>query len=216
MDGSATRIQARSDMVEELASMPARRPWTPLLAMLTCASVALVACSGGSTTASAPAQTLTEPAYHFTLHIPAGWVILQQQDDPTADAPYAVTIGRANVSPDVTPSTLSLQVIKLSSPGASALVASVTKSSQYHPITIDGQPAYQSIQVAYATPPTLAPGQSSLPSATPLPNTPGTILHTSYDLITTTFIYTIDTVAVAGDNAEPALEAMVQSLTITS
>ncbi len=187
-----------------------------LIAALLPLGAVLAGCGAGGSTTTAPAQTISYPAYHFSLYIPTGWVILPGgENDPTADAPFSLTIERANVSADATNSSFNLQITKLSAPGEQQFWTSLAHNPQYRPTTIGGHTAYKSMQVFYNTLPTLVPGQTSLPATTPVPGTPGTLVHTDYEVAAASFLYEIYTEAVAGDNADGDLAAMVQSFTIT-
>ncbi len=176
----------------------------------------LAGCGSSSAPATTPATVITRPTYHFALTIAANWTIVDEHDDATASIPYSIDIQRLNVQPGPMISSLHLEVIRTSAPGISAQIAEYTKSNSYHVIMLNGVRAYVTPpQIFYLSPPTLAPGQSLLPAATPHDGDPNTYTHTDYAIPTATYLYTLYTEAVAGDNAQADLAEMVQSLTIT-
>jgi len=179
-------------------------------------SILLVGCAGTtiSSVTTDHTQTLARPAYHFTLTIPAGWTILQEQDAPSQNSPYFVEIGRAHAAPGNAPSSFSLQVLKVAAPGIADSITALASDPSYQPTQIGGLPGFSKLQVNYLIPPTLAPGQTVLPAGTPVAGTPGTIIHGDYEVPTSTLLYTIYSNDVAGENANDALSSIMGSLSI--
>lgn len=168
-------------------------------------------CQSQSAATTTPPTTLSRPAYHFTLRLPANWVVFEEHDDPTAASPYFLDIQRASVAPAAANSLLNLQIIKTTTPGINAVIAALPKNPQYHAAPLNGQTVYIGTPFTYFTQDTTSPPGS----ATPLPGTPGTVTHTDYEVATPALLYTFYTEAVAGDHADADLQAMVQSLTIS-
>lgn len=175
----------------------------------------LTACQRQAGTTTTPAVTLSRPAYHFTLRLPANWVLYEEHDEPSASSPYFLDIQRASVNPAPANSLLNMQIIKTSTQGISALINTLPKDSRYHVITLNGVKAYAGTPQTYYTQAALATSQATPSAATPPPGTPGTVTHIDYEVPTPTYLYILYTESVAGDNADAALSAMIQSLTIT-
>ena len=198
--------------------MKHRRMRAPLafVASLTLAlCLAIGGCASSQATTPDTARTLARPQFGFSLTIPAGWAIQQEQEDPTANTPYTLTIGQRHPAVGASPSQFTLTVIKTTTPDITQLIASYASDPTYQATTIGGQHAYvQTPKIAYDVPPTLVPGQTELPAATPLPDTPGTVSHDDYEIPTSTYLYTIDTDAVAGQDAAAALTSIIQSMSI--
>jgi hypothetical protein len=177
-----------------------------------CMALLLCACGSASTSVDAPAQDIRQPAYHIALHIPAGWIVLQQHTQPDAGTPYTVIIGRYNVAPGATNSSLNFQVVKASSPGIAQFIAGLPHSAQYQRTQINGRVAYMSpSQTYFVAPPT--PGAGGPPPVA-TPGAPGTLTHIDYALPTATYLYSWYTEAVAGDKATADLAAMSQSVQV--
>lgn len=186
------------------------------------AGIALALClvlggcaSSQATTPDRP-QSLARAQYHFTMTIAAGWAIQQEQEDPNANTPYSVTIGLKHPTTSAEPSQFSLTVIKTSSPLIAQTIAGYPTDPTYHATTIGGLPGYVQTKISYDQPPTLAPGQTDLPAATPAPGAPGSVTRSDYEVPTSAYLFTIDTDAIAGQNADGDLTTMIQSLSIQS
>ena len=178
--------------------------------------LALAGCADSQSTTSDRPQSLVRAQYHFSLTIAAGWLSQQENEDPTANTPYSVTIGFKHPPAGASPSLFNLQVTKTTTPGIAQNIAALSTNPAYRSITISGMRAYVQTTIAYDLPPTLAPGQTDLPAATPAPGTTGTVTHSDYEVPTSAYLFTIDTDAIAGQNADAALNSMLQSLSIQS
>lgn len=185
--------------------------------MLACAFVLawLAGCGSSSALPTSPQQVFSRAQYHFAITLAANWTVYDQQDNPAANAPYSMAVQRLNVSPAPLNSSLNFQVSRIT-PDLVRQIAGYATDTNYHVSMINGVRAYISTpHVYYITPPTLAPGMTSLPATTPAAGSPDTYIHTDYAVPTATFLYTFYTEAVVGDNADNDLNAMAQSLTIT-
>lgn len=168
-----------------------------VIALTGCGNIAVMA----SPTVTQP-QTITLPQYHLQVHIIAGWSIQQQHDDATTFTPYSLDIERAQVKTGSSNSHFSLQVIKLTAPGIQQSITALATDPAFGPTTIGGVAGYSKSQVNYTIPPTLSAGQTTIPSITPHPNDPNTVIHSEYQIPTSNFLYEIYTESVAGDNAD--------------
>lgn len=171
-------------------------------------------CDSTSSQTNTQPFTIDRPQYHLRLIVSAGWRILHERTDPNSTAPYSIEIGHISSVGNSSYSLISIDIFARSAPGINDNIASIEQNPQYHQTQIHTLTAYETSQINYTQPPTLAPGQSILPSTTPVPGTLGTIIHTEYDIPATTYFYVLTTDDVAGDNASANLAAMVQSLTI--
>jgi hypothetical protein len=171
-------------------------------------------CANGQTTTTDRPQSLARAQYHFSMTIAAGWAIQQEQEDPNANSPYSVIIGPKHPATSAAPSQFSLTVIKISTPGIVPNIDAIKSDPTYHVTTIGGQSAYVKVQVIPlpgSPPPT---DQTVTPAATPASGAPGTVTHSDYEVPTGDYLFTIDTDAIAGQNADGALSSMIQSLSI--
>lgn len=186
-----------------------------LSAIALVAFLLLSACGEASASPPAPAHTLTLTRYHVTLHIAAGWIVLDQHEDAAANTPLTLTVERAHVSPDHANSDFNFQVVRTNSPDLAPFLAGISKDPSYQTIHLNGQVAYVSPpQILQAEPPPLTPGATPAPPQTPIAGAPGTLTHIDFVLVTPTFSYMWYTEAIAGDNADTDLDAMSQSIHI--
>jgi len=170
-------------------------------------AVLLVAC--GTSTPALPTVsggTYTSARFHFTVTYPDGWQAHEiQGSSPSTAIPLTVIITRTGDTQDngALVSTFTVALMNAHDPTIAQGIATLeaqarAEGSPLLAIALAGKPALQAPSVKQQLP-------GSQLSAT----------HTDYYLILTDYEYQLSTDAVDGDNAEPALQSMLQSFTLT-
>jgi hypothetical protein len=169
--------------------------------------LALAACGpAAATPLPTPAGGVyTSSTYHFSITYPNGWQLnLAPSGSSSSAVPLSLTITRINAQAAVGAqvSTFGITVFDAHDPNAAASISALLKlihasGSTYQPVTIAGKPGYQS-----------KPTQEAI-AGSQLTNT-----HTDYYLFLPDYAYHLSTDSVSGDNADSALQAMLQSFTL--
>lgn len=196
--------------------------------------VAMVACGD-----SLPAGTYASAAYHFRVTYPSGWqvsasngsvpdawktptVSVTPAASPTPGAivavPLQVSITRTGARTTEVPviSTFAITVWDLHDLSAAAQAANLVHDPALHSVTIGGQQGYATVPVRE---PILPAGGTGGTTATGTAGTTASAVtdtHTDYYVLRDGFEYQISTDAISGDNADGALQAMLQSFTFTA
>ncbi len=166
---------------------------------------------------AAPASTSQNTAQqgcHFTITVPAGWAVVQKQQNSSSGFLCAMTIGLTAYETSQQYSQMNIQVLSAGSANVQQTIQEFAHNSQYSTIQLHGYNGYISTQTYYVAPPTMQPGQTTL--APPTANSPGTETHTEYDFPTQQYLYTIITQNIVGQNADSGLNSLIQSFSITS
>ncbi len=176
-----------------------------------------------------PGGTYTSAAYHFRVTYPEGWSLSVSTCESggancsglgaataTATAtqtavavPLQLIIARTSqrTTPSPTVSTFTITVLNLSAPYVAGAAGQLAKDHNLRQTTISGLAAFASTPIQQQL-----PG----PGGTPGPGTP-TDTHTDYYLVHGGYEYQISMDALSSDDgADQALQAMLQSFTITA
>jgi hypothetical protein len=168
----------------------------------------LVAACGTSTPAipTVAGGVYTSAQFHFSVTYPSGWQAQEVQgSSPSTAIPLTVIITRTGDVQDAGAlvSTFTVTVMNAHDPiiaqGIATLEAQAkAPGSSYQTIMLAGRPALRA-----------PPVQQQLPGSQLSAD------HTDYFLIVKDVEYQLSTDAVGGDNAEPALQSMLHSFTLT-
>lgn len=164
------------------------------LAAMAALTLTLSAC--GNTAPKLPGGVYTNQQYHFRVTYPSGWQV-NTSAQPGATAPLIVIITRSGTHqpPGSEISTLTIDVLDMSSAGVKQTAAALSKNTALSKITFGGQPAFSDS-------PTLEKGANV------------TLTHQDYYVVDGAYMYEISTDALAGDAS--ALDTMAQSFTLLS
>lgn len=184
---------------EAVPNQRAGRP-QPLAILALLLALALAGCGSASTTPKhdLPGGVYTNNTYHFRVTYPQGWQ-LNVSPQSSQVSPLTLLITRSGVLQTNASlvSTFGVTVFSLSAPPIATAVAGYATDKTLHALTLSGLPAYQATPVQQA-----------------VPNTQFSDTHTDYFLIHGGYEYQLSTDSVQGDNAGPALVAMLQSFAI--
>lgn len=175
-----------------------------------------------------PGGTYSSAAYHFRVTYPEGWSLSVTCESGGAicgglgaatataaatqtavAAPLQLIIARTSqrATPSPTVSTFTITVLSLSDPYVAEAAGQLAKDHNLRQTTISGLAAFASTPIQQQL-----PG----PGGTPGPGTP-TDTHTDYYLVHGGYEYQISMDALSSDDgADQALQAMLQSFTITA
>jgi hypothetical protein len=190
---------------------------------------ALAGCAGTSQDVSRtlPGGIFNSQAYHFSVTYPAGWVANSTgcaasgscsvlAGTATVGAghivavPLQVTITRADQAAATTPvvSSFAVTVLDMRDPNVAKAAGALKSETSLHAVTLAGQPGFATNPVEQPL-----PGTSGTPGAS---NTRATITHTAYFLVHGGFEYQIGVDSVSNDGSRAALQAMLQSFTLSA
>jgi hypothetical protein len=143
--------------------------------------------------------------------------------------PLQLTITRADQAAATTPvvSSFAITVLDLRDPHVALAAQAITTAPGLKPLTLAGQPAFATTPVEQPLPGSngtpgaeVTPGAhvTSRPTITPhgATSTRATITHTAYFLVHGGFEYQIGVDSVSNDGSQSALQAMLQSFTLTA
>lgn len=170
-------------------------------------ALAAAACAptAAPTLPKARGGTYTSAAFHFSITYPEGWRAQPVTgDQPSTIIPLTVAITRVGAVQTQGPrvSTLTITVFNARDPNVQRGIAALQARAHATPptlaaLTLAGKPAFQS-----------SPDTRQEPGI-------GGVTHTDYFLVAGDYEYQLATDAVAGDNAEGQLQAMLQSFTLS-
>jgi hypothetical protein len=175
-------------------------PWC----LICLAMVAVAACG----TSAPPVPTTsggvyTSEAYHFKLTYPSGWQVNNESGTSASTTiPLQIVVTRINAQVGGQVSTLTVVIFNVHDATVAAQIKSLLQQignpkSGFEPVTISGVRGYRHVS-----------------SPTVIYGTQITDTRTDYYLITSQYEYQISTDAVSSDNAQGALQSMVQSFTL--
>lgn len=201
------------------------RRWTLFAPLLLLLSILVAAC-GGPSAPNPPARSCVSSPYHFQLNYPDGWKaqVVVVKVDPAASPLTCVQAGSADVTPGGSAaipltvilthtngkqvashvSTLTIEVISLSDlqtidPNSAKKARELAQDKTLHALQLAGTTAYKSDPVDQ-----------------PVTGADVSITHTDYYLVRGTFEYQLSTDSVSDDDAQSALQSMLQSFAFTS
>ncbi len=145
-----------------------------------------------------PGGVYTNSQYHFRITYPLGWQ-LNVAPQSSSVSPVTLLITRSGdlQATGSLVSTFTVAVFDASYAPIATAVAGYGSNTTLHSLTISGLPAYE-----------------ASPVQQPMANSQVSDTHTDYFVVHGGYEYQLSTDAVKGDNAEPALNAMLQSFTI--